>query len=82
MLFLCVSPHVVFVCHACGSCASPSVVRASGSRVDHVCRAASAQDNKLLSLINSHVNNVNSSGHMFYIINLRFAQLIFISRLD
>jgi hypothetical protein len=40
--------------------------RASGSRVtrisrvDHVCRAASARDNKLFSLINTHVNNVNS----------------------
>jgi hypothetical protein len=59
------SPHVVFACHTCGSCASPSVVHASGSRVDHVCRATSAHDNKLLSLINTHVNNVNSSGHMF-----------------
>ena len=35
------------------------------SRVDHVCRAASARDNKLFSLINTHVNNVNSSGHIF-----------------
>jgi hypothetical protein len=39
--------------------------RASGLRVDHVCRAASARDNKLFSLINIHVNNVNSSGHIF-----------------
>ena len=39
-------------------------VRAS-SRDDHVCRAASARDNKLFSLINTHVNNVNSSGHIF-----------------
>jgi hypothetical protein len=35
------------------------------SRVDHVCRAASARDNKLFSRINTHVNNVNSSGHIF-----------------
>jgi hypothetical protein len=31
----------------------------------HVCRAASARDNKLFSLINTRVNNVNSSGHIF-----------------
>jgi hypothetical protein len=35
------------------------------SRVDHVCRAASARDNKLFSRINTHVNNVNSSGLIF-----------------
>jgi hypothetical protein len=35
------------------------------SRVDHVCRAASARDNKLLSLTNTHVNNVNMLGHIF-----------------
>ena len=35
------------------------------SRVDHVCRAASARDNKLFSLIITHVTNVNSSGHIF-----------------
>jgi hypothetical protein len=29
------------------------------SCVDHVCRATSARDNKLCSLINTHVNNVN-----------------------
>jgi hypothetical protein len=58
------SPHVVFACHLCGSCASPRVVRASGSRdarisrVDHVCRAAFEHDSKLFSLINSHINNV------------------------
>jgi hypothetical protein len=34
-------------------------------RVDHVCGAASARDNKLFSLINTHVSNVNSSGHIF-----------------
>jgi hypothetical protein len=41
-------------------------------------RAASARDNKLFSLIDTHVNNVNSSGRIFYIINLKFARLIFI----
>jgi hypothetical protein len=35
------------------------------SRVEHVCRVVSAHDNKLFSLINSHVNNVNSLGHIF-----------------
>jgi hypothetical protein len=45
--------------------------RASGSRVtrisrvDHVCRATSARDNKLFSFINTNVNNVNSSCHIF-----------------
>jgi hypothetical protein len=52
-------------------------VRAS-SRDDHVCRATSTRDNNLFSLINSHVSNVNSLGHVFKIINLRFARLIFI----
>jgi hypothetical protein len=55
------SPHVVFACRACGLCASPRVVRA----LSHVCRAASASDNKLFSLINTYVNNVNSSGRIF-----------------
>jgi predicted alpha/beta hydrolase family esterase len=39
-------------------------VRAA-SRDDHVCRATSAHDNKLFSLTNAHVNNVNLSGHIF-----------------
>jgi hypothetical protein len=52
-------------------CASSSFLRASGSRVartshvDHVCRVASVRDNKLLSLIDTHVNNINSSGRIF-----------------
>jgi hypothetical protein len=69
----CTLPYVVRVL----SRVCPRVValfarcRTSGSRVarilrvDHACRAASAHDNKLFSLINSHVNNVNSSGHIF-----------------
>jgi predicted alpha/beta hydrolase family esterase len=48
------------------------------SRDDHVCRTASARSNKLFSLISTHVSNANSSGHICQIINLRFAQLIFI----
>ena len=39
-------------------------VRAS-SYVDHVCRVASTRDNKLFSVTNTHVNNVNLSGHIF-----------------
>jgi hypothetical protein len=42
--------------------------RASGShvsRVNHVCRAASARNNKLFSLINTHINDVNMSCHIF-----------------
>jgi hypothetical protein len=30
-----------------------------------VCREPSARDNKLLSLIDIHVNNINSSGRIF-----------------
>jgi hypothetical protein len=44
----------------------PSRVRVARiSCVDHVCRAASARYNKLCSLINTHVNNINSSGRIF-----------------
>jgi hypothetical protein len=48
------------VIHACRSCYLHAL-----SRVVHVCRAVSARDNKLFSLINTHVNNVNSSCHIF-----------------
>jgi hypothetical protein len=54
------SPHVIFVCRTCGSCASPRVVRA----LSHVCRATSVRDNKLFSFINAHVSNVNLSDHI------------------
>jgi hypothetical protein len=37
----------------------------ASSRDDHVCRAVFARDNKLFSLINTHVSNVNSSGLIF-----------------
>jgi hypothetical protein len=40
-------------------------VRRRVSRVVHVCRAVSMRDNKLFLLINTHVNNGNSSGHIF-----------------
>jgi hypothetical protein len=35
------------------------------SHVDHVYRVVSTRDNKLFSLTNTHVNNVNLSGHIF-----------------
>jgi hypothetical protein len=86
---LCLSPHVVFACRACGLCASPRVGRALShvcrapgsrvtrfSRVGHVYRVASARDNKLFSLINTYVNNL--SGRVFSIVNLRFARLIIV----
>jgi hypothetical protein len=70
--------HVVCVHHMCHlhvSLASPRV-RASScvvraccshalSRAIHVCRAVSARDNKLFLLIDTHVNNGNSSSHIF-----------------
>ena len=60
--------HVVSLSFACclRVIVIPSRVRVAHiSRIDHVCRAASARDNKLFSLINTHVNNVNSSGRIF-----------------
>jgi hypothetical protein len=35
------------------------------SRVDHVGCVASAHNDKLLPLIITHVNNINSAGHIF-----------------
>jgi hypothetical protein len=35
------------------------------SRVDDAGRATSARDNKLFSLMNTHVNNVNLAGFIF-----------------
>jgi hypothetical protein len=46
-------------------CASSSFLRAFVPRVWFVCRAMSARDNKLFSIINTHINNVNLSGHIF-----------------
>jgi hypothetical protein len=56
-----------FACVACAiyTCRSP-------------CHTSLARDNKLFLLINTHVNNVNSSHHIFWVINLRFVRLIFI----
>jgi hypothetical protein len=54
--------HALFACRRHSFARS---FRASDSRVDHGCRAGSARDNKLFSLLNTHVNEFNSSGHIF-----------------
>jgi hypothetical protein len=64
----CVSRTVVHVVLWMSRVPFPRVVaryvRAS-SCDNHVCREPSARDNKLLSLIDIHVNNINSSGRIF-----------------
>jgi hypothetical protein len=60
--------HTLFVCvaRATYSCRSPC--RASFARISCVGgtgRTTPARDNKLLSLTNTHVNNVNMLGHIF-----------------
>jgi hypothetical protein len=70
-----------FACVACATYTCRSPCRASFariSRVDDAGRMTSARDNKLFLLTNTHVNNVNLSGHIFWILNLRLARLIFI----
>jgi hypothetical protein len=62
-----VSSHDVW-CVACATCTCRSPCHASFariSRVDDAGRTTSARDNKLFSLMNTHVNNVNLSGHIF-----------------
>ena len=59
MLFLSVVCR--FAC--CRACCRRLFVRTS--RVDHVCRALSARDNKLFSFTNTHINNFNLSNHIF-----------------
>jgi hypothetical protein len=51
------SPCVDRECHVCRSHTLLHTVRG--------CRTVSARDNKLFSLINARVDNVNSSGHIF-----------------
>jgi hypothetical protein len=61
------SSHV-FACVACATYSCRSPCRASFARISRVGgtgRTTSARDNKLLSLTNTHVNNVNLSGHIF-----------------
>jgi hypothetical protein len=60
--------HTSFVCVACAIYTCLLTCRTSLariSRVDHVCRASSVRDNKLFSLINTHVNNTNWPCHIF-----------------
>jgi hypothetical protein len=60
--------HTMFACVACAtySCRLPCRTSfARISRVDGTGRTTSARDNKLLSLTNTHGNNVNLSGHIF-----------------
>jgi hypothetical protein len=45
-------------CSFARSCRASGVARISC--VDRVCRAASARDSNFFSLVNTHVNNVNS----------------------
>jgi hypothetical protein len=45
--------------------ASRRALLARISRVDRVGRAAFARDNKLFSIIITHVNNINLLGHIF-----------------
>jgi hypothetical protein len=53
--------YLIFL--ACRSPCCASFARIS--RVDDAGRTTSARDNKLLSLTNTHINNVNMSGHIF-----------------
>jgi hypothetical protein len=60
--------HTLFACVACATYSCRSPYRASFariSRVDGTGRTTSGRDNKLLSLTNTHVNNVNLSVHIF-----------------
>ena len=60
--------HTSFACVACATYSCHSPCRASFARISRVGgagRTKSARDNKLLSLTNTHVNNVNLSGHIF-----------------
>jgi hypothetical protein len=66
-MFVCVA-RAVLACHAYGSCVMSCCSRHSRVSVAHAIfayRALSARDNKLFSLIITHVNNINSSGHIF-----------------
>jgi hypothetical protein len=65
---VCTRCHTSFACVACATYSCRSPCRASFtriSRVDDAGRTTSAHDNKLFSLTNTHVNNVNLSGHIF-----------------
>jgi hypothetical protein len=60
--------HTLFACVVCATYSCRSPCRASFARITRVGgtdRKTSARDNKLLSLTNTHVNNVNLSDHIF-----------------
>jgi hypothetical protein len=60
--------HTSFACVVCAAYSCRSPCRASFariSRVDDAGRTTSARDNKLFTLTNTHVNNVNMSSHIF-----------------
>jgi hypothetical protein len=56
--------HMSCACVTCATYICCSPCHALLACVDHVCRAASARDNKLFSLISTHVSEVNSSSHI------------------
>jgi hypothetical protein len=60
--------HTSFACVTCATCSRRSPCHASFariSRIDDAGRTTSAHDNKLFSLTNTHINNVNLPGHIF-----------------
>jgi hypothetical protein len=60
--------HTLFACVTCATYSCRLPCRASFARISRVGgtgRTTSARDNKLLSLTNTHVNNVNLSAHIF-----------------
>jgi hypothetical protein len=60
--------HKSFACVACATYSYRLPCRTSFariSRVDNAGRTTCAHDNKLFSLTNTHVNNVNLSSHIF-----------------
>jgi hypothetical protein len=60
--------HTSYACVACATYLCHSSCRASFARISRVGgagRTKSTRDNKLLSLTNTHVNNVNLSGRIF-----------------
>jgi hypothetical protein len=60
--------HTSFACVACATYSCRSPCRASFACISHIDdagRTTSAHDNKLFSLTNTHVNNVNLSGRIF-----------------
>jgi hypothetical protein len=60
--------HTSFACVVCATYSCRSPFRASFTRISRVDDAGCttfARDNKLFTLTNTHVNNINLSGHIF-----------------